>query len=120
MHYFRAISGPKAGGACAGQQCAQFAAAALSSKHSTLLAPPPLARPIKVRCLLRVSIYHVSFLRGLFPADYFSGAIMNNLGACACLLASRHAHGGSCSCVDQCAGSCLLVAMHPRVGQHVT
>lgn len=39
---------------------------------------PPLP---KVRCLLRVSIYHVSFLRGLFPADMFNGATMNNLGA---------------------------------------
>ncbi|KIZ02527.1 putative Intraflagellar transport protein [Monoraphidium neglectum] len=33
-----------------------------------------------VRCLLRVSIYHVSFLRGLFPDKMFSGATMNNLG----------------------------------------
>jgi hypothetical protein len=34
-----------------------------------------------VRCLLRVSIYHVSYLRGLFPDSMFSGATMNNLGA---------------------------------------
>ncbi|GBF89063.1 intraflagellar transport protein [Raphidocelis subcapitata] len=33
-----------------------------------------------VRCLLRVSIYHVSFLRGLFPDTMFSPATMNNLG----------------------------------------
>ena len=39
------------------------------------------ASPLQVRCLLRVSIYHVSFLRGLFPDSMFSGATMNNLGA---------------------------------------
>ncbi|KAI8476116.1 MAG: HORMA domain-containing protein [Monoraphidium minutum] len=33
-----------------------------------------------VRCLLRVSIYHVSFLRGLFPDNMFSAATMSNLG----------------------------------------
>jgi hypothetical protein len=47
-------------------------------------APPRAPRrppPIQVRCLLRVSIYHVSFLRNLFPQSMFSAATMNNLGA---------------------------------------
>ena len=54
---------------------------------------PPTSNPhAPVRCLLRVSIYHVSFLRGLFPDNMFSAATMNNLGepARACVRATLH------------------------------
>jgi len=76
--------------------------------------------PTKVRCLLRVSIYHVSYLRGLFPDNMFSGATMNNLGAFAC----THAWGSImllwrgliCACDDRLLACNMQLAsthMHP-------
>lgn len=32
-----------------------------------------------IKCLLRVSVFHVAYLRGLFPSDAFRGVLMSNL-----------------------------------------
>lgn len=39
----------------------------------------PLLPDAQVRCLLRVSVYHMSAMRGLFPEDFYKDVNMKNL-----------------------------------------
>lgn len=70
-------------GAVCGDSEASIAPLRLAAQPLLTTSQPQRAapHPTQVRCLLRVSIYHVSYLRGLFPDNYFTGATMTNLGA---------------------------------------